>query len=94
MAQQIKLNIRRDITKLAGNNYGKVIYQTQVRDNINLDEEVVFIIPEQIDRAASSFVQGFFDDIIKRNGIEGIKTRITFQTSIPNFKQFVIDNLE
>ena len=59
MAQQIKLNIRRDITKLAGNKYGKVIYQTQVRDNINLDEEVVFIIPEQIDRAASSFVQGF-----------------------------------
>lgn len=94
MAQQIKLNIRRDITKLAGNKYGKVIYQTQVRDNINLDEEVVFIIPEQIDRAASSFVQGFFDDIIKRIGIEGIKTRITFQTSIPNFKQFVIDNLE
>ena len=94
MAQQIKLNIRKDITKLAGNKYGKVIYQTQVRDNINLEEEVVFIIPEQIDRAASSFVQGFFDDIIKKIGIEGIKTRITFQTSIPNFKQFVVDNLE
>jgi hypothetical protein len=94
MAQQIKLNIRKDITKLAGNKYGKVIYQTQVRDNINLEEEVVFIIPEQIDRAASSFVQGFFDDIIKKIGIEGIKTRITFQTNIPNFKQFVVDNLE
>ena len=94
MVQQIKLNIQRDFTKLAGNKYGKVIYQTQVRDIINLDEEVIIIIPEQIDRAASSFVQGFFDDIIKKIGIEGVKSRINFQTNIPNFKQFVIDNLE
>lgn len=94
MAQQIKLNFQKDFTKLAGNKYGKGIYQTQVKDIINLDEEIVFIIPDQIDRAASSFVQGFFDEIIKKIGIDGIKAKISFVTNIPDFKQFVVDNLE
>lgn len=94
MAQEIKLSLPKDFTKLAGNKYGKGIYQTQVKDNINLNDKIVFIFPDQIDRAASSFVQGFFDEIIKKIGIEGIKSQINFVTNIPNFKQFVIDNLE
>ena len=94
MTQEIKLNLPKDFTKLAGNKYGKGIYQTQVKDIIDLNGKIVFVFPDQIDRAASSFVQGFFDEIIKKIGIEGIKSQIDFTTNIPDFKQFVIDNLE
>ena len=52
------------------------------------------LLPDQIDRAASSFVQGFFDEIVKEIGIEGIKSQISYETKIPNFEQFVLDNLE
>lgn len=94
MAQKINLVIQKDLTKLAGNKYGKGIYRSQVKDIINLDEQIIFVIPDQIDRAASSFVQGFFDEIVKAIGIDGIRSKISYETKIPNFEQFVLDNLE
>ena len=94
MTQRIELVFPKDFTKLAGNKYGKKIYQTQVKGVISFTGQIVFVIPSQIDRAASSFVQGFFDDIIKAIGIDGIESQINFETEIPNFKQFVLDNLE
>ena len=94
MEQRINLVFPKDFTKLAGNKYGKGIYQAQVKDIINLDEHIIFVIPDQIDRAASSFVQGFFDEIVKAIGLDGIKTKISYETKIPNFTQFVLDNLE
>ena len=94
MAQRINLVFQKDFTKLAGNKYGKGIYQSQVKNIIKFDEEIIFVIPDQIDRAASSFVQGFFDEIIKAIGIDGIKSQISYETKIPNFEQFVLDNLE
>ena len=43
---------------------------------------------------SSSFIQGFFDEPIKKFGIDGVKAKFDFISSIEDFRQFVIDNLE
>ena len=55
---------------------------------------MLFVIPSGIDRVASSFVQGFFDAIVNEIGIAGIEEQVFFESSIPNFKEFVLENLE
>ena len=94
MEQTIKLVFKNDLTKLAGNAFGKNTYETQVKDIIDFNASIIFEIPSQIDRIASSFVQGFFDEIVKEIGVEGIEKQIEYISSITDLKYFVLDNLE
>ena len=91
--QKIILNIPKDLTKLAGNPFGHKIYY-EIKDQIDLNNQIVFVLPDSIDRVASSFVQGFFDDLYLKLGYNGIKEKIDFETTIENFKDFVLKNLE
>ncbi len=94
MEQTIKLIFKGDLTKLAGNAFGKNTYETQVKDVIDFNKSIVFEFPMQIDRIASSFVQGFFDEIINEIGVDGVEQQITYISSIPDLKDFVLENLE
>ena len=94
MEQTIKLVFKNDLTKLAGNAFGKNTYETQVKEVIDFNASITFEIPAQIDRIASSFVQGFFDEIVKEIGVDGIEKQIDYISSIADLKYFVLDNLE
>lgn len=94
MSNIIKLDIRKDLTKLAGNSFGRQVYASQVKDKINLEEEIVIIIPERIDRIATSFIQGFFSDIVSVIGISGVEDRVKVVSSIPDINKFILENLE
>lgn len=94
MKQRIELTFAKDLSKLAGNSFGRNTYEKQVKEIIDLSNDVVFVIPSEIDRIASSFVQGFFDEIVNEIGICGIEEHIFFESSIPDVKEFVLDNLE
>lgn len=94
MTQKIELTFAKDLTKLAGNVFGRNTYLQQVKDIIDLSKNIVFVFPAEIDRMASSFVQGFFDEIVSEIGISGIEEQITFETAIANLKEFVLENLE
>ena len=91
--QRIILNIPKDLTKLAGNPFGQKIYQ-EIKNEIDLNNQIVFVLPDRIDRVASSFVQGFFDELYLQLGYNGINEKIDFETTIEGFKEFVLKNLE
>lgn len=90
----IKLEFKKDLTKLAGNPFGQETYDRQVKEVINFDNEITFIFPERIDGMGSSFVQGFFSEIVKNIGISGVRERIFIQSSVPDAKNFILHNLE
>lgn len=91
--QTIKLEFPKDLSKLAGNRYGKKIFDEQVKGIIDYSKNITFVLPNGIDRVASSFIQGFFDSIMLELGWSGIQEKINFQTKIDDFKSFVMDNL-
>ena len=94
MEQRIELVFAKDLSKLAGNAFGRNTYEKQVKEVIDLSKSTVLVFPSQIDRVASSFVQGFFDAIVNEIGIGGIEEQIFFESSISNIKEFVLENLE
>ena len=60
----VKLIFDKSQTRLAGFSYGETTYREQVKpiyDKINDEnEQVKLVFPNQIEKVASSFVQGFF----------------------------------
>lgn len=72
--QVIPLEIKdRSLTKLAGNSYGRKLFDAQVDGQIDLNEPFTIVFPEQIDYLASSFIQGFFGKIYTEIGREGME---------------------
>lgn len=93
MENNIVLEFNKMITKLAGNPFGKLVFQQQVEGKINYDSDITITFPERIDAIASSFIQGFFEDFVKNIGISGIEDRVTIISSIPDIKRLIVQNL-
>lgn len=90
----IQLKFGKAVTRLAGNDYGRQIYQEQVKDMIDFSSVTQIVFPEQIISIASSFVQGFFDEIIANIGILGIGKQIIIVAPSLDVEKKIIKNLQ
>ena len=91
---EITLSFDKSLTKLAGNPFGRSTYNNQAKSLIDFEQQIHIIFPDQIDNIASSFVQGFFEDIVFHIGIEGVAKNVDVTSSIPDLKAFIVNNLE
>ncbi len=76
-----KLQFDPSITRLAGNPYGKEVYDKQLKGKIDFNNVSVIVFPKEIENIASSFVQGFFADIVDNLGFGEAKTKIEIQAN-------------
>lgn len=91
---KIFLEFEKSDTRLAGFPYGKSVYEKQVREKIvNFNESVEIIFPEQIEKVASSFVQGFFSEMICNMGYKGIEKNVIITTCSQELTNSIRDNL-
>ena len=81
------------ITRLAGYEFGKEIFDNQVKNRVNFSTEVIVEFPEQIIKIASSFVQGFFEKIIDEVGFDEIGQRVKVVTGSEELTKSIFDNL-
>lgn len=94
MSNHIKLEFSKTVTRLAGNEYGRSVYISQVRDLIDFSQTVTIEFPEQIVSVASSFVQGFFEEIIMKVGILGIGDKVIVVAPGMDVEKKIIRNLQ
>lgn len=93
MTNRIELKFEKANTRLAGNDYGREIYIAQVKDKVNYDDIIYIVFPDQIVNIASSFVQGFFEEIVKKVGKLGIGTRVVVIAKNVDVEKVIISNL-
>ena len=96
MSEQKIVLILKDktLTKLAGNPFGRELFQEQVKDKVDLNQRFLNVLPEQIDYLATSFVQGFFGEIYKQIGRDGMEKNFDISApSIKNPKKSIMDKL-
>lgn len=93
MKQRIEIQVDKSITGLAGYDYGKQIYEEQVKEKINFKNEILIVFPDNIQRLASSFIQGFFEEFIKNIGISGVEKQIDIKAGNHSLKDKIINNL-
>lgn len=77
----IELKFDNTLTSLAGFPYGKSTFEEQVKNKINLTEDTKIVFPNNIERIAISFVQGFSAEIIKQYGTEIFNTKLIIDGS-------------
>ena len=85
----VKLIFDKSQTRLVGFPYGETTYREQVKqmyDKIS-DEN------EQIEKVASSFVQGFFSELINSIGYEKIEERFIIESSNEKLTARIQENI-
>lgn len=93
---EIKIDIDKTITKIAGNELGVEKYNEKMKSIYKdiKNQKFKIIFPDNIDFIAPSFIQGFFEDIVLQIGIEGIENNFEFYSKqIPELKEIIIDSL-
>lgn len=65
----IDLKFDKTMTSLAGNRFGREIYNSQIEDKIT-EDGVSAKIPDNIEDIASSFYEGIFAKLTKQYGVD------------------------
>lgn len=88
------LKFDNSVTRLAGNPYGKSIYESQVKDSYNdYLEKLTIVFPNNIEKVASSFVQGFFSELVLKIGYEGIEKNVEVKSGSKELSDLILKRL-
>ena len=94
MKNVICLKFDKTVTRLAGYLYGKQVYESQVQKSIDFTQDVRIEFPEQIVSIASSFVQGFFNEIVANVGILAVGKQVMVVAPNLDVEEKIIKNLQ
>ena len=75
--KKISIEIPATVKSLTYNPYGKEVYEKQVKNQVDFADMNEIIFPDQVEKVSSSFVQGFFADVIDTIGIDAISRHFT-----------------
>lgn len=81
-----------ELTHLAGYQYGKTIFES-IKFEMDYEEPVTFVLPQRIEHVGSSFIHGFFEEIMNHWCEHDIYTKVHWISSIPNFTTIVREEM-
>lgn len=83
MMKTIELIFKKSITRVAGNPYGKQIYNEQIKNEMDLNAINTIIFPDSINGVSISFVQGLMYEIVEEKGKNYFKKHFRLFSSNP-----------
>ncbi len=89
----IYLDFPQTLTRLTDNPYGRQIFTDQVADKIDYEQMNIIHFPDRIIRITSSFVQGFFTEIVNHLGYDELKNHIKIDGVDEKVEESVWNNL-
>lgn len=91
----VELVFDKSQTRLAGFPFGEITYKEQVQNIVNESgyEQIKIIFPKQIEKVASSFVQGFFSELINTIGYDKIEKQFMIEASNQELAQRILQNI-
>lgn len=95
--KNIKLQFDNTISGVAGFPLGKKTFENQVKEHIqfdNVEDSFEITFPANIERISSSFIQGFFAELIEKYGFNYITSKIVVKTSSADLSKSIFKVLE
>lgn len=92
----VELIFEKSQTRLAGFPYGEATYKNQLKaivKDTNGNEQIKIVFPNQIEKVASSFVQGFFSELINTIGYEKIEEKFLIESSSEKLTEKIRENI-
>lgn len=93
MDNKVSLDVKKDLISLAGYDYGKEIFSTQIKNFIDFTKDFTIVIPPNIKFVASSFVQGLFSEIVNDIGLKAVEERAHIYSENKKIKQTFMSKL-
>lgn len=93
MENKVELQFDNLTTRLAGFPYGVKVYDEQVKEKIHFNSYITITFPNQIEKVASSFVQGFFSDIVAHIGYKGIEEKVIIKSRSKELTESIRKNI-
>ena len=90
---KVELVFNKAETRLAGFPYGRDVYMKQVNGKVDLSGQIEIVFPKQIEKVASSFVQGFFSELVSKIGYIGIDQKVTIVSSSSRLSDTIRTNI-
>lgn len=75
-----KLTFKKSLADLAGNRFGRKIYEDQVKPSFDPDAENIVIIPDSISYVGTSFIQGIYAELSETYGRRGALQKMTLKS--------------
>lgn len=90
---RIELELDRTVTRLAGYELGKKIFEEQIKNKIDYNSSITIVFPDNIINLASSFIQGLFGEMVEKIGIAGIEQLVFIESKSEKLKDSIVKNL-
>ena len=91
--KKIELTFGKADTRLAGNPYGKEVFRSQVKGVLDYNDKNVIVFPASIEKIASSFVQGFFSEVISEIGFGRFNEVIEVEAGTEELVNQILEDL-
>lgn len=80
---KVTLNFEdKTVPSLAGYEYGKKVFEDQVKEKIDYSaDKIIIAFPNDKTAIASSFIEGFFDGIKEKIGLNAIKEKLIIESN-------------
>ena len=91
---KVKLSFDKDMSNLAGFDFGKSVYNNQVKNKIDITKKFFLEFPPEITGVASSFVQGLFDEIVNEIGLLTTEERAIIVSENKRIEDTLIKKLQ
>lgn len=90
----VKLELPKSSAGLAGYEYGKEVFNKQIGDVYKKESgKLKIVFPPNIERVASSFVQGFFSIIVEEHGYDVVQDRIILEAKSKELEEDIWQRL-
>ena len=86
------IDLPKELTHLAGHQYGKTVFDS-IKAQMDYDKPITFVFPGRITHVATSFIQGFFEEIMNHWCYYDLETKMFVVSGISNLKKIFIDDL-
>lgn len=93
MENKIELVFDKATTRLAGNPYGRAVYNEQIAGKIDYEKMNVIYFPDNIEKVASSFTQGLFAEIIENVGYSGVNDTVIIKAKNEELEKTIYEDL-
>ena len=91
--KRIELVFGKGDTRIAGNPYGKEVFKEQVKNKIDYNARNVIVFPNTIEKIASSFVQGFFSEVVAKIGYQKFSQVIKVEARSEELVEHILQDL-
>lgn len=87
---RIYIEFNENLPVLVGEEFGKEVYKSQIKHNLKYNSKNIIVFPEKIKKISISFIEGMFQEILKKIDRNNIENFIDIESKSEELKEKIM----